>query len=52
MEYSPCLEKAGDLKHATNQMRVCVDFEKDLGHPDAEKDAEYLVNLRAWMEKK
>jgi hypothetical protein len=33
-------------------MQVCVDFERDLGHPDAEKDAEYLENLLARMEKK
>ena len=45
-------EKAGDLSRAADLMQVYVEFERNLGHPDAEKDAEYLENLRARMEKK
>ncbi len=33
-------------------MQVCIEFERNIGHPDAEKDAEYLENLRARLEKK
>jgi tetratricopeptide (TPR) repeat protein len=40
-------EKAGDFERAVDLMRICVEFERNLGHPDAEKDANYLENLRA-----
>jgi tetratricopeptide (TPR) repeat protein len=45
-------EKSGDLRRAADLMQVCVEFKRGIGHPDAEKDAEYLENLRARMEKK
>ena len=44
-------EKAGDLKRAVDLMQVCVDFEREIGHPDAEKDADYIENLKARLEK-
>ena len=28
-------------------MQVCVDFERELGHPDAEKDAARVEAIRA-----
>jgi tetratricopeptide (TPR) repeat protein len=40
-------EKTGDLKRAAEMMQVCVDFECEIGHPDAEKDAAHLEALRA-----
>lgn len=40
-------EKAGDLQRATDLMQVCVDFAREIGHPDAEKDADRLENVRA-----
>jgi tetratricopeptide (TPR) repeat protein len=40
-------EKAGDLERAVDLMRICIEFEHNLGHPDVEKDANYLENLRA-----
>ncbi len=45
-------EKAGDFKQAADLMQLCVDFKREIGHPDAEKDAEYLENLRARIEEK
>ena len=45
-------EKAGDLKRAVDLLQVSVEFERGIGHPNAEKDAEYLENLRARIEKK
>jgi hypothetical protein len=40
------LEKAGDLARAADLMQVCVDFEREIGHADAEKDAAQLDQLR------
>jgi hypothetical protein len=28
-------------------VQICVSFEKEIGHPDAEKDAERLEAIRA-----
>jgi hypothetical protein len=28
-------------------MQICVSFERDIGHPDEEKDAERLEAIRA-----
>jgi tetratricopeptide (TPR) repeat protein len=42
-------EKAGNIERAVDMMQVCVEFERDIGHPNAEKDANYLENLRAKM---
>jgi len=28
-------------------MQICVSFEREIGHPDAEKDAERLQAIRA-----
>lgn len=38
-------EKAGDLQRAAELMQVCVDFEREIGHPDAEKDAQRLDDI-------
>jgi tetratricopeptide (TPR) repeat protein len=46
------LEKAGDFQRAADLMQVCVDFEHEIGHPDTEKDAEYLENVRAKLREK
>ena len=40
-------EKDDDFRRAADLMQVCVDFEREIGHPDAEKDADYLENVRA-----
>ena len=40
-------EKAGDLRRAAEMMQICVSFEREIGHPDAEKDAERLQAIRA-----
>jgi tetratricopeptide (TPR) repeat protein len=45
-------EKAGDLRRAVDMMQVRVEFERGIVHPDAEKDAKSLENLRARIEKK
>jgi tetratricopeptide (TPR) repeat protein len=40
-------EKLGDLPRAADLMQVCVDYERELGHPDAEKHAAEVAALRA-----
>jgi tetratricopeptide (TPR) repeat protein len=40
-------EKAGDLRCATEMMQICVDYEREIGHPDAEKHAVRLDTNRA-----
>ena len=45
-------EKAGDLRQAVDLIQVRVEFERGIGHPDAEKDAKYLDNLKSRLEKK
>jgi tetratricopeptide (TPR) repeat protein len=40
-------ETLGELDRAVELMQVCVDFERELGHPDAEKDAAYVEAIRA-----
>jgi tetratricopeptide (TPR) repeat protein len=40
-------EKSGDLKQAAEIMQICVDYEREIGHPDAENDAAHLEALRA-----
>jgi tetratricopeptide (TPR) repeat protein len=45
-------ERAGDLRRAVDLMTILVEFERGLSHPNAEKYAEYLENLRARIEKK
>ena len=42
-------EKAGDLRRAAEMMQICVGYERDIGHPDAEKDALRLEAIRAKM---
>jgi tetratricopeptide (TPR) repeat protein len=41
------IKKEGDLARAADLMQVCVDYEREIGHPDAEKDAAYVAALRA-----
>jgi len=41
------LEGEGDLAGAAAAMQVCVDYEREIGHPDAEKHAARLAELRA-----
>ena len=41
------LEKEGDLARAVAAMEICVAYERELGHPDAEKDAAEVEALRA-----
>ena len=39
-------EESGDLKRAVELMQVCVDFEREIGHPGAEKDGAHVAALR------
>jgi len=41
------LEKQGDLVRAVQFIRVCVDYERDLGHPAAEAHASRVQEIRA-----
>ncbi len=41
MEY----EIAGNLKRAGEMMQIRVDYEREIGHPDAENDAAHLEAL-------
>jgi hypothetical protein len=38
--------KQGDLKRAVELMQVCVDFEREIGHTDAEKHGANVAALR------
>jgi hypothetical protein len=40
------LEKEGDLARAAELMQMCVDFLREIAHPDAEKRAARLAQLR------
>ncbi|MFN8466309.1 MAG: tetratricopeptide repeat protein [Caldilineaceae bacterium] len=40
-------EKEDDLAQAIANMQVCVDYERELSHPDAEADAQRVDQLRA-----
>jgi tetratricopeptide (TPR) repeat protein len=44
-------ENVGDLKRAVDHMQISVDFERQMGHRDAEKYADCLKNVRARLEK-
>jgi tetratricopeptide (TPR) repeat protein len=39
------LEEQGELERAAAHMQVCIDFEREMNHPDAEKDAARLEAL-------
>ena len=39
-------EKAGEVEKAIVAMQICVNFEKEIGHPDAENDAAKIQELR------
>ena len=39
-------EELGDLPNAVSAMQVCVDFEREMHHPDAEDDAAQVEELR------
>jgi tetratricopeptide (TPR) repeat protein len=40
------LAEQGDLERAAALMQICVDFEREVNHPDAEKDAAQLEEVR------
>ncbi len=42
-------EKEGDLVRAAALMQVSVDYEREIGHPDAEGDVAQVEELRARM---
>jgi len=42
-------EKSGDLRRAAEMMQICVGYEREIGHPDAEKYALRLEAIRAKM---
>ena len=41
------LYEESDPARAAELMQVCVDYEREIGHPDAEEDAERVVAVRA-----
>jgi len=45
-------EKAGDLERAADLMQVCVDFERKIGHPDGEKDAQRLDDIMSRLKRR
>ena len=40
------LEQQGQLAQAAAAMQICVDYEREIGHPDAEQDAARLEEVR------
>ncbi|MBC8164225.1 MAG: tetratricopeptide repeat-containing protein [Roseiflexaceae bacterium] len=44
------LAAQGQLAQAAQLMQMCVDYEQEIGHPDAEKYAARLAELRRRME--
>ena len=40
------LEGQGELPRAVELMQICVDYERYIGHPDAEKDAARVEQTR------
>ncbi len=42
-------EEQGDLRRAVQLMQVCVDYERSIGHPDAEKHAALVEKIRRRM---
>ena len=40
-------EAEGELRRAVSLMELCVEYERGIGHPDAEKDAARVEALRA-----
>jgi tetratricopeptide (TPR) repeat protein len=40
-------EELGDLTAAIAAMQICLDFERAVGHPDADSDAATIERLRA-----
>jgi tetratricopeptide (TPR) repeat protein len=41
------VEKEGDLARAADLMQICVEYEREIDHPDAAEDAAHLAALRA-----
>jgi hypothetical protein len=41
-------ERLGDLARAASLMQVTVDYERAIGHPDADKHARGLAQVRRW----
>jgi len=39
-------EKQGDYAQAAALMQILVDYEREISHPDAEKDAKRLAQVR------
>ena len=46
------LEKEGDLGRAADLMQIRVDYDSEIGHPNAEKDAAAVTALRARIAEK
>ena len=42
-------QELGELARAAELMQVCVDYERELGHPDAEKRAAVLEKVKKRM---
>ena len=44
-------QEAGDLRRAVDLMQLMVDFEREIGHADAEKDAAFVQTLRTRLKR-
>ena len=42
----PGIQAQGDYARAAELMQILVDFEREIGHPDAEKHAQWLAEVR------
>ncbi len=40
------LVQQGELPRAVELMQICVDYERYIGHPDAEKDAAVVEQIQ------
>ncbi|HQF63850.1 MAG TPA: tetratricopeptide repeat protein, partial [Anaerolineaceae bacterium] len=40
------LEQQGELPRSVELMQICVDYERYIGHPDAEKDAAVVEQIQ------
>ena len=48
--WGEALEGKGELKKAADLMQFYVDYERSVGHPDAEQDAQKVLLLRRQSE--
>ena len=52
MRCTPANPQPAGTPRAVELMQVCVDYEREIGHPDAEKDAARVAELRRQLDSK